>query len=199
MAARQSLLDSGGVTLAEYLTAQPSRHCRQVTTPFVSVLHVDDVGSVDWQAAHAHSPATPGVLAEPGELVVSLLNPSRLRATVVPPGGPLQISSEFGVFSATVDPYAVLGLLYSPAVKAQLRPLGTGTSSSRRRITADDVLAVVVPKLTPSTLDDLARCVRESQRELTDARAHLHRMYAATHPNVGIPSTTATLFMPSSP
>ena len=179
MDARQTLLASGGVSLGEFLTARPLRHCRRVSTPFVSVLHVDDLGAVDWQAAREHAPATRGVLADPGELIVSLLNPARLRATVVPPGEPLQISAEFGVFQSTVDPYGVLGLLYSPLVRAQLRPLGTGTSSSRRRITADDVLSLVVPKLAPSTMDQLARSVRDAHRQLTDARARLHQKYAA--------------------
>ncbi len=180
MEARQTLLAAGGVSLGEYLTARPARHCRHITTPFVSVLHVDDLGAVDWHAAREHTPTTRGVLAKPGELIVSLLNPARLRATVIPKGEPLQISSEFGVFESTVDPYAVLGLLYSPGVRAQLRPLGSGTSSSRRRITADDVLSLVVPKLTPSTMDTLAESVREAHRQLIDARARLHLMYT-TH------------------
>ncbi len=185
MDARQTLLAAGGVPLGEFLTARPPRHCRRLSTPFVSVLHIDDLGAVDWQAAQEHAPATRGVLADPGELIVSLLNPARLRATVVPPGEPLQISSEFGVFKSTVDPYGVLGLLYSPLVRAQLRPLGTGTSSSRRRITADDVLALVVPKLASSTMDDLARSVRDAHRQLADARARLHQTYAAQRPARG--------------
>jgi hypothetical protein len=120
---------------------------------------------------------TPGVLAEPGQLIVSLLNPANLRAAVIPPGSAVQVSAEFGVFHATVDPHAVLALLYSPAVRAQLRPLGTGTSSSRRRISSSDVLAVVVPKLDPSTLDRLAITVRSAQRDLSTARDHLRAAY----------------------
>jgi len=58
--------------------------------------------------------------------------------------------------------------------------LGSGTSSSRRRITADDVLSLVVPKLAPSSMDTLAESVREAHRHLTDARARLHQMYT-TH------------------
>ncbi len=177
--ARQTLLAAGGVFLGEYLTARSPRHCRRVTTPFVSVLHVDDLGAVDWQAAQEHTPTTRGVMADPGEIIVSLLNPSRLRATVVPPGAPMQISSEFGVFLSNVDPYAVLGLLYSPPVRAQLHPLGSGTSSSRRRITADDVLRLVVPKLAPSTMDDLAESIRAAHRQLADARACLHHTYSS--------------------
>jgi type I restriction enzyme M protein len=177
VAARRSLIDAGGVRLAEYLTAVPPRRCRSVTRPFVSVLHIDDLGAVDWHAARDYTPVTPGVLAEPGELIVSLLNPAQLRAAVVPPGEPVQVSAEFGVFRSTVDPYAVLALLYSPAVRAQLRPLGTGTSSSRRRIGPDDVLALVVPKLDPSTLDRLAATVRSAHRQLAAARDALRAAY----------------------
>jgi hypothetical protein len=177
LAARRSLHDNGGVPLAEYLTVVTPRRSRQVTTPFVSVLHVDDLGCVDWHAARAHEPATPGVVAQPGELIVSLLNPAHLRAAVIPPGQAVQVSAEFGVFQSTVDPYAVLSLLYSPPVRSQLRPLGSGTSSSRRRITPDDVLALIVPKLDQSTKDNLAATVRSAQQQLASARDRLHAAY----------------------
>ena len=177
VAARRSLIDAGGVRLDEYLTAVTPRRCRSVTSPFVSVLHIDDLGTVDWHAARRYTPVTAGVLAEPGELIVSLLNPAQLRAAVVPPGEPVQVSAEFGVFQSTVDPYAVLALLYSPAVRAQLRPLGTGTSSSRRRIGPDDVLGLVVPKLEPSTLDALAATVRAAHQQIAAARATLRTAY----------------------
>jgi predicted RNA methylase len=177
VAARRSLTDAGGVHLAEYLTAVAPRRCRGVTSPFVSVLHIDDLGTVDWHAARAYAPVTAGVRAEPGELIVSLLNPAQLRAAVVPPGEPMQVSAEFGVFRSKVDPHAVLALLYSPPVRAQLRPLGTGTSSSRRRIAPDDVLALVVPKLEPATLDQLAATVRSAHQQLAAARAALRSAY----------------------
>jgi hypothetical protein len=106
---------------------------------------------------------------------VSLLNPARLRATVLPK--PAQVSAEFGVFAAHGDPYAILGLLYTPAVRAQLRPLGTGTSSSRRRIDVADVLSLIVPKLDPAALDALARAVRNAQRQISTARAALYTLY----------------------
>jgi hypothetical protein len=177
VAARQHLTDAGGATLADYLMVLPPRRCRAVTTPYVSVLHIDDLGGVDWHAAHSVRPRTPGVRAEPGNILVSLLNPAHLRATVVPPGGAVQCSAEFGVFRSTVDPYAVLALLYSPHVRAQLRPLGTGTSSSRRRISTDDLLSIAVPKLEPSTLEDLAATVRSAQQQITAARTRLRSAY----------------------
>jgi hypothetical protein len=177
IAASRAILDTGGLRLGELITAVPARRCREVTTPYVSVLHVDDLGVIDWRAASANEPRTPGVLAAPGNLIVSLLNPAHLRAAVIPPGAPAQVSAEFGVFHSTVDPYAVLALLYSPKVRAQLRPLGTGTSSSRRRISAADVLRLTVPKLDQSKMDDLAATVRAAQQQLAAARDVLHRTY----------------------
>ncbi len=181
LTARRALTDAGGLRLAEYLTAVAPRRCRRVTSPFISVLHVDDLGTVDWHAAGTHTPVTPGVLAEPGELIVSLLNPASLRAAVVPPGEPVQVSAEFGVFRSTVDPYAVLALLYSPPARAQLRPLGAGTSNSRRRIGPDDVLALVVPRLDQSTLDELATTVRSAQQDVTAAHTRLRSAYSLPH------------------
>ena len=175
--ARQTILDAGGISLGELITAVPARRCREATRPYVSVLHIDDLGAVDWRAARDYAPRTPGVLAQPGDLIVSLLNPAHLRATVIPPGAPVQVSAEFGVFRSTVDPYAVLALLYAPQVRAQLRPLGTGTSSSRRRIGPADVLSLTVPKLDQSIMDDLAATVRAAQQELTAARDRLQVVY----------------------
>ncbi|MGH3850827.1 MAG: hypothetical protein ACRDRT_14185, partial [Pseudonocardiaceae bacterium] len=110
------------------------------------VLHVDDLGSVVWHEAENYQPTTPGKLASAGDILISLLNPSKFRATVVPERYPIvQVSAEFGVFKATEDAYASLALLQHPSVRAQLAPLGTGTSSSRRRISPEDVLGVVCP------------------------------------------------------
>ncbi|HLT11563.1 MAG TPA: N-6 DNA methylase [Micromonosporaceae bacterium] len=179
VAARQRVVESGGVELREYLQAITPRRPREVRSPFVSVLHVDELGTVDWTAARHHVPVTPGLLAEPGDVIVSLLNPSRLRAAVIPAGEPVQVSAEFGVFRAHADPYAVVGLLYRPEVRAQLRPLGTGTSSSRRRIQAEDVLGLMVPKLPAAALDELGREIRAAQRSIDTARERLRQLLDA--------------------
>ena len=186
MRARQLLTERGGVQLRELLSARKVRHAAETTVPFISVLHVDDVGTVDWTAARTYAPATPGILADEGDLIVSLLNPSRLRAAVIPKGaGTVQVSAEFGVFRATCDPYAVLGLLYSPLVRAQLAPLGRGTSSSRRRIAAEDVLSLIVPKLSAPALDELGRSVREAATQITAGRDRLHALFAAVAGQAG--------------
>jgi hypothetical protein len=180
MLARRLIVDQGGMELRELLRARKTTAARQAVPPFVSVLHVDELGTVDWHAVVGHTPITPGRLVEPGDVIVSLLNPSKLRAAVIPPAAaPMQVSGEFGVFSADCDPYAVLGILYSPGVRAQLRPLGRGTSSSRRRIDVQDVLSLVVPRLSAESLRELGRSVRDAERLVNQGRESLRRQFAS--------------------
>jgi hypothetical protein len=178
MLARRALTAAGGIPLGELLMPVTAPRATDVFAPYVSVLHIDDYGTVDWPAARTHHPATAGLLTQPGQLIVSLLNPARLRAAVIPDVAPsVQVSAEFGVFTANDDPYAVLGLLLTPPVRAQLRPLGTGTSSSRRRITADDLLTVVVPRLAADELERLGRDVRAAVSQVDIGRDRLRELY----------------------
>lgn len=149
---------------------------------FVSVLHIDDLGAVAWHEALSYRPSTPGLVAHPGDLIFSLLNPRKLRATVVPDDvGRLFCSSEFGVFEAIdSDPYEVLVLLHHPLVRAQLAPLGRGTSSSRRRIGPTDLLDVLAPRpsrLELSRLGTELRCALDDLRQASIAAA---RIYASS-------------------
>lgn len=176
--ARRWTGERGGRELRELLAAKKAPNARAATTPYISVLHVDDLGTVDWTAARGYRPATPGLLVEPGDVIVSLLNPAKLRAAVIPEGAEgLQVSGEFGVFSPICDPYAVLGILYSPRVRAQLSPLGRGTSSSRRRIDVEDVLSLVVPTLGDAALGKLGQSLREAVALVDLGRDQLRRQF----------------------
>lgn len=177
--ARAALEHKDGIELRELIKARPASRARRVLDiPFVSVLHVDDQGNINWHEAVDYRPTTPGLLAAGGDILVSLLNPSKLRASAVPlKYSRVQVSPEFGVFEASCDPYAILGLLHLQKVRAQLRPLGRGTSSSRRRISEDDVLALVVPKLSSTELDSLGSKVRRSLEEVARGQAQLHRLF----------------------
>jgi hypothetical protein len=148
LSAKHELLASGGVQLHQFLRSVRSKAVRgDGSLPFVSVLHIDELGAVSWLHARGYTPTTPGVRAQTGQLLLSMLNPRKLRATVVPDDIPdVLCSSEFGVFDAD-DPWAVLVLLNDPRVRQQLAPLGRGTSSSRRRIDNTDLFGVVVPPL----------------------------------------------------
>ena len=177
--ARSELREYGAVELGALITPTKQRRTSlNPGEPFVSVLHVDELGAVSWHDAESYRPSTPGQLALSGELIVSLLNPRKLRASVIPNDYPrVQCSAEFGVFQAKCDPYAVLALLYDPRVQTQLAPLGRGTSSSRRRIEASDVMELLVPDLEESVLDELGAKVRFHMNQLRIARAGILAAY----------------------
>ncbi len=162
LAAGAALRGSGGPRFSEILRPLRRRTARTLPdTPFVSVLHVDDLGAVRWHEAAIYRPTTPGQLARAGEILVSLLNPSKLRACVVPDAyDEVLCSSEFGLFSADADPWEALLLLHDERVRLQLAPLGRGTSSSRRRIEQQDLLDVYAPRVDPEELRDRASAVR---------------------------------------
>ncbi|WP_167494273.1 N-6 DNA methylase [Microbacterium hydrothermale] len=172
---RASLLAEGGMELGEILRAAPRLRRRiREREPFVSILHVDQLGTVSWNETLDYNPTTPGQWASAGDVLVSLLNPSKLRAAVIAEDYPtVMCSAEFGVFKPSIDPYALLALLYEPRVQAQLRPLGTGTSSSRRRIGPEDVLALIVPQKTPSEIAEIGERSRREVRNIESSRLRL--------------------------
>jgi hypothetical protein len=150
------------------------------SAPFVSVLHIDDLAGVAWHEAEEYQPSTPGLEARPGNVIVSLLNPRKLRATVMPKDLDVVFcSSEFGVFEAVGDPYEALVLLHHPLVRAQLMPLGRGTSSSRRRITPDDLLDIRAPALPKAKIVSLATDVRDALDGMRLASHAAAQAYAA--------------------
>ncbi len=176
---RHELLAAGGVPLSNYLSTSRKRRVRRADgIPFVSVLHVDAFGTINWSEAGRYHPTTPGQAAVSGDILVSLLNPSKLRAAVVWEFAPdIECSAEFGVFQTSINPYAVLGLLYNPNVRAQLRPLGSGTSSSRRRISTQDVLDLIVPSLAVDDVEKLGAQVKTFIRDIEASRVGLDDLY----------------------
>lgn len=180
--ARNLLRSLGGKEARELLKyVGRRRQALSETVPFISVLHVDKFGTIDWRAASAYRPVTSGQLAEPGDLIVSLLNPSKFRAAVVPfDCEKAHCSSEFGVFHSTISPHATLALLNHPSVRKQLAPLGRGTSSSRRRIQAEDVLSVILPDFEPDCVEQVASEVERATEAIGNARHSLGQIYDGT-------------------
>ncbi len=158
------LRESGGPRFSEILQPMRRRATRaRPDTPFVSILHVNALGAIRWHEAADYRPTTPGQVAYAGEILVSLLNPSKLRACVVPEDYvEILCSSEFGVFKADSDPWEALVLLHDERVKLQLAPLGRGTSSSRRRIEPQDLLNLHAPFVEPDELAKRSATVRAS-------------------------------------
>lgn len=173
---RHAVLESGGVSLGSYCHPAKRQTAGRGTGsyPFVSVLHVDSYGSIDWVEVEGYKPVTSGQFAHANDVVVSLLNPSKLRAAVIPEDvETVECSLEFGVFTGMEYPYAILAMLHDPRVAVQLRPLGSGTSSSRRRITAQDVLDLAVPQMSEAALSKLNAHVKSQICQIEGARVSL--------------------------
>lgn len=179
--ARQALAKAGGHQLGTVLrVAKRRRVSHPVDLPFVSVLHVDELGNVDWLQAEVYCPTTPGILARSGQIIVSLLNPAKFRATVIPDRyAEAQCSAEFGVFDSSIDPYAALALLQHKLVRIQIAPLGRGTSSSRRRIDGTDVLGLIAPPYDESWIEKTGNQVAEALTAVAEARSDLIAAYGA--------------------
>ena len=180
--ARELLKAQGGVELQEFI--RPVRRRRRFSVPenapFISVLHVDDLGVVAWREARDYRPSTPGLTARTGEILVSLLNPRKFRATVIPDRySVVQCSAEFGLFESHTDPYAVLALMQHPLVRAQIAPLGHGTSSSRRRIEPRDILRLLVPRRDPTWLAAAGSDVRDALERCAEAEDRLLARYSS--------------------
>jgi len=186
MAAREAVRAGGGIELRHFLSEvrRRRRGPGSADTPFISVLHVDDLGVVAWREARHYRPSTPGIAACATEILVSLLNPRKFRATVIPSRYPMvECSAEFGVFKAHVHAYGVLALLQQPLVRAQIAPLGRGTSSSRRRIEPEDVLRVLVPHWDPATFAGVGEEVKEALESQAEAEAQLLLCYSVSSPS----------------
>ena len=181
IAARVELRDGGGSRFSAMMRPVRRRaKAANLDIPFVSVLHVDDLGVVCWHQAIGYRPSTPGQIAQSGEILVSMLNPSKLRATVVPTRYPAVLcSSEFGIFASEADPWEVLVLLHDERVRRQLAPLGRGTSSSRRRIDAQDLLDLYAPAVVANELAERAAILRSSLDLIAESTLRLARCYGS--------------------
>jgi type I restriction-modification system DNA methylase subunit len=121
---------------------------------FISVLHILGEGFVDVGGALGYAPKTPGVGTEPGELLISRINPRIPRICVTPDLGVKTLcSSEFEVMSAKgpVDIYTLAYLLQTDVVQKQICSLTSGTSASHNRIRTAELAQVLVPVPRPGT------------------------------------------------
>lgn len=104
----------------------------------ISVLHVQDNGCIDLKAVDGYRPTTPGTRCRTGDVLLSKINP-RIPRVCVAPETPwnLGCSTEFAVMRPTesrLSSWALVLLLRSGAVQAQIRTLTSGTSSSHNRV-----------------------------------------------------------------
>jgi hypothetical protein len=115
---------------------------------YISILHVIGEGILDVAAAVTNCPKTPGVPVNPGEVLLSRINPRNPRVIVVPDlGRPILCSAEFEILKpiGDLDAYGLAFVLLTDAVSAQVASLATGTSASHNRVRSEDLAGVLVP------------------------------------------------------
>lgn len=169
--------DCNLVPLKELTEGQIKRRTRSHSSDnyFISVLHIIGEGILDIPGIKSYEPITPGVPVNPGEVIISRINPRIPRAAVVPElGKPLLCSSEYEVIKPKegVSPYLLCFLLLSPSVQVQIQSLTAGTSASHSRIKPGMILDVLVPDVaSANTLfgDELVPAYESACREITDA------------------------------
>lgn len=160
-------------TAADDVTKQRRRHKRDkhAASYFVSILHLNNKGMVDFREAQVHNPASSGIVCQIGDILFSGINPRQNRVAVWTKEGRALCSAEFSIYRPRKDvsPFYLAFVWRSVYCLNQLEALTRGTSSSRRRLKEEDFAELLVPVLTP---DDQALIAHNEQRAVElDTRA----------------------------
>ena len=114
----------------------------------ISVLDVDAFGAVDVVQARANDLTSRPLVCQPGDVLLSRLNPRIWRVAVVPQlEGSWSCSPEFAVLRPKGDATQLWARLHQSAVREQLRAVAKGTSSSRQRVPRGALTEVRVPEV----------------------------------------------------
>ena len=121
---------------------------------FISILHIFGEGLLDVTGTFDHMPKTPGIPTQPGDLLVSRINPRIPRVCVTPDlGVKILCSSEFEIMKTNnnINVYALAYLLQTNTVQNQIQSLTSGTSASHNRIRTSELGQVLIPIAKPGT------------------------------------------------
>ena len=117
-------------------------------TYFISVLHVIGEGILDIPGIKSYKPVTAGIPVEPGEVILSRINPRIPRVAVVPDlGRMLLCSSEYEILRPKpgLSPYLLVFLLLTSFAQEQIQSLTAGTSASHSRIKPRKIYEIALP------------------------------------------------------
>lgn len=146
----------------------------------VSVLDVDATGLIDVIAARANKPVSRGLACQPGDVLVSCINPRHWRVAVVPAiHGDWSCSPEFLVLRprghAPQAGWALAIRLHHRSVIDAASQAASGTSSSRQRIEKSLLLDLSLPPIAidEAQLEDHQRSrIDLYERRLREAEAY---------------------------
>ena len=161
-------------------------------TYFISVLHVIGEGVLDIAGIKSYTPITPGTPINPGEVIISRLNPRIPRVIVVPDlGRPLLCSTEFEVLRPKkgISPHALSYLLLHQVVQEQLLSLTAGTSASHSRVKPDRIYKMQVPwpaKAVERAFNAMIAEYASSLESLLNGLLNIHRLRRGEDKRLGV-------------
>lgn len=148
----------------------------------VSVLDIDETGLIDVIGASKNRPVSRVLSCEPGDILVSCINPKIWRATFIPRmAGMWTCSPEFLVLrpKQPEQGWEIYCALHRGSVIRAAQSLAGGTSSSRQRVEKEKILQLQVPLLSKSG-KAIARHVAERVKYY-EIRLREAVAYAALH------------------
>jgi type I restriction-modification system DNA methylase subunit len=149
----------------------------------ISILDVDETGLINIVAATRNRPVTPGLKCQPGDILVSCINPRIWRTTVIPDIVALlwSCSSEFVVLRPKEKDlsWAISLALHHQSVVGAVENLTGGTSSSRQRIEKNLILDLFVP--APEQFQSLVKGHYADRNKLYAIRLREMELYSALH------------------
>ncbi len=162
--------------LVEMVRSFESRHAGAEKF-HVSVLDVDATGLIDIISARRNQPMSKGLACQPGDILLSCMNPNIWRVAVIPnKPGIWSCSPEFVVLRPKKPDTAwkIAIALHYPSVMQTVQALAKGTSSSRQRVPRDRVLSVNIPEVgvTKKLADYIAWREEFYAKRLREARAY---------------------------
>ena len=159
-----------------------ARIVRKQSTDFhVSVLDVDETGLINVVAASQNAPTSPGLACEPGDILLSCINPRIWRVAVIPEiQGSWSCSPEFLVLRPNKpdDAWGIAIALHHADPISAVQAMAGGTSSSRQRVPKADVLDIDIPKI--AQVNELAKHALERTR-FYETRLKEYAAYCALH------------------
>jgi hypothetical protein len=148
----------------------------------VSVLDVDETGLIDVISALKQRPVTRALSCQPGDVLISCINPRIWRATVVPDiKGTWSCSPEFVVLRPK-DPNASWALslaVHHGSVASAVQGMAGGTSSSRQRVEKDAILELRIPR--PESFSVIALKHLSERTRHYEIRLREGELYGALH------------------
>ena len=148
----------------------------------ISVLDVDETGLIDVISCRRNDPASRVLACNPGDVLLSCINPRIWRVTVVPNlEGKWTCSSEFLVLRPRheASSWELSMRLHHHAFRTVVQAMAGGTSSSRQRVNKDEVPLVAVPRIPLSKAEIKGH--GEARESYYSSRLAEGRMYERLH------------------